>query len=94
MTLPSEKDFASEAAAYLERFLQGKGVSGKDRVALFRLAWDATLSGFGARQEIYERFFFGDPVRMHQTLFQVYPKAPYVERVRRFLEQGHEAAGV
>jgi hypothetical protein len=33
-------------------------------------------------------------VRMHQTLFQVYPKAPYVERVRRFLEQGHEAAGV
>jgi len=94
VTLPSEKDFASEAAAYLERFLQGKGVSGKDRVALFRLAWDATLSGFGARQEIYERFFFGDPVRMHQTLFQVYPKAPYVERVRRFLEQSHEAAGV
>ncbi len=43
-------------------------------MALFRLAWDMTLSGFGARQELYERFFFGDPVRMYQTLFGVYDK--------------------
>jgi hypothetical protein len=55
-------------------------------LALFRLAWDMTLSGFGARQELYERFFFGDPVRMYQTLYAVYDKEPYKARVRDFLK--------
>lgn len=56
-------------------------------MALFRLAWDMTLSGFGARQELYERFFFGDPVRMYQTLYNVYNKEPYKERIRAFLKE-------
>lgn len=44
-----------------------------------------TLSGFGARQTLYERFFFGDPVRMYQTLYAVYDKEPYKERIRQYL---------
>ena len=46
-----------------------------------------TLSGFGARQELYERFFSPDPVRMYKTLYNVYNKEPYKERIRAFLKE-------
>ncbi|RDI94897.1 4-hydroxyphenylacetate 3-monooxygenase, oxygenase component [Meiothermus sp. QL-1] len=85
ITLPSEADFEAPIAPYLEKFLQSATLPARERVQLFRLAWDMTLSGFGARQVLYERFFFGDPVRMHQTLFSVYDKEPYKARIREFL---------
>ncbi len=85
ITLPSESDFASPIGGYLEKYLQSATLPARQRVQLFRLAWDMTTSGFGARQTLYERFFFGDPVRMHQTLFGAYDKTPYKDRVRRYL---------
>ena len=63
----------------------------RDRVALFRLAWDASMSMFGARQALYERFFFGDPVRMAGAFFNTYDKQPYMERVRDFIREGMDA---
>lgn len=85
ITLPSEADFDSPVGQYLQKYLQSATLPAHERVQLFRLAWDMTLSGFGARQELYERFFFGDPVRMYQTLFAVYDKEPYKQRIREFL---------
>lgn len=85
ITLPSEHDFDSPLAPYLEKFLQSATLPARERVQLFRLAWDMTISGFGARQTLYERFFFGDPVRMYQTLYAVYDKEPYKERIRQYL---------
>ncbi|GEM86839.1 4-hydroxyphenylacetate 3-monooxygenase, oxygenase component [Meiothermus granaticius] len=85
ITLPSEADFDSPMGPYLEKYLQSATLPARERVQLFRLAWDMTLSGFGARQELYERFFFGDPVRMYQTLFAAYDKEPYKARIREFL---------
>jgi 4-hydroxyphenylacetate 3-monooxygenase len=85
ITLPSEADFKSPVGQYLEKYLQSATLPAKERVQLFRLAWDMTTSGFGARQTLYERFFFGDPVRMYQTLFSAYDKEPYKRRIREFL---------
>jgi 4-hydroxyphenylacetate 3-monooxygenase len=85
ITLPSESDFESPIGGYLNKYLQSANLPAQQRVQLFRLAWDMTTSGFGARQTLYERFFFGDPVRMHQTLFSAYDKNPYKERVKKFL---------
>jgi 4-hydroxyphenylacetate 3-monooxygenase len=85
ITLPSEKDFEGPMGPYLEKYLQSAKLGAKERVQLFRLAWDMTLSAFGARQVLYERFFFGDPVRMYQTLFSVYDKEPYKARIKEFL---------
>lgn len=85
ITLPSEADFDSPVGPYLEKYLQSATLPARERVQLFRLAWDMTLSSFGARQELYERFFFGDPVRMYQTLFTAYDKEPYKARIREFL---------
>jgi 4-hydroxyphenylacetate 3-monooxygenase oxygenase component len=59
---PTEKDFANpEIAAHLERYLQGRGVSAKRRVQLFKLAWDIIGEQFGSRQLQYEWFYAGDP---------------------------------
>ena len=88
ITLPSEADFDSPIGAYLDKYLQSATLPARQRVQLFRLAWDMTTSAFGARQTLYERFFFGDPVRMHQTLFSVYDKEPYKDRIRKYLGWG------
>ena len=58
-----------------------------------RLAWDMTISAFGGRQKHYETFFFGDPVRMKQALYNVYDRSEYVARVND-VRGGHELAGV
>ncbi|WP_059040509.1 4-hydroxyphenylacetate 3-hydroxylase family protein [Paenibacillus rubinfantis] len=57
---PFGADFHSENQAYLESYLQGLSSPAKDRVALFRLAWELGGSGFGGRQNQFERFFFGN----------------------------------
>jgi catechol 2,3-dioxygenase-like lactoylglutathione lyase family enzyme len=59
--------------------------AGGMRGRLFHLAWDVACRSFGARQVLYERFFFGDPVRMMSALYNVYDKEPLMERVRAFL---------
>ncbi len=60
-------------------------MNGIDRVKLFRLAWDASASSFASRQEIYEFFFFGDPVRMAQALVGSYDRSEVKERFNAFL---------
>ena len=40
------------------------------------------------------QFFFGDPVRMHSALYEVYDKGPYVERIQAFLKRSGKPAEV
>jgi 4-hydroxyphenylacetate 3-monooxygenase len=77
----------------VDRYLQCATLDGIDRVRLFRLAWDASASAFAGRQEVYEFFFFGDPVRMAQALVAGYNRAPLMERVRAFLYSDGPIAG-
>ncbi|CAM5194310.1 4-hydroxyphenylacetate 3-monooxygenase OS=Ureibacillus acetophenoni OX=614649 GN=SAMN05877842_10638 PE=4 SV=1 [Ureibacillus acetophenoni] len=60
ITLPTERAFRSEIVKDLNLYLQGANKSAEERVKLFRLAWDLTMSSFGTRQTQYERYFFGD----------------------------------
>jgi 4-hydroxyphenylacetate 3-monooxygenase len=71
----------------IAKYLQAGNASAEERLKLFRLAWDMTMSSFGGRQNLYEKFFFGDPVRMRSALYDVYNKAPYVERIHSFLKR-------
>lgn len=57
---PFEADFNSENQTYLEVYLQGLSSPAKDRIALFRLAWELGGGAFGGRQNQFERFFFGN----------------------------------
>ncbi|HET7616252.1 MAG TPA: 4-hydroxyphenylacetate 3-hydroxylase C-terminal domain-containing protein, partial [Bacillales bacterium] len=88
MGIPTEADFNhEELGAMINRATQGKNLEGYERVQLFRLAWDLTLSAFGSRQTHYEYYFFGDPVKMHMAYFDAYDKEPYKRFVNDFLSR-------
>ena len=70
MAIPTENAFNSALRQDLEYYLQSKSSDGQQRVKLFRLAWDLTMSPFGTRQTLYERFFFGDPVKISSELYR------------------------
>lgn len=85
MALPGEADLNSESLADIELYLQAKTLTGPERVRLFKLAYDASVSSFSGRQALYEYFFFGDPVRMAGALVNSYETEPLRARVREFL---------
>ncbi len=86
MATPSERDFKNpQEVADIERYFGAADAGARDRVALYRLAWDVACSAFGGRQVLYERFFFGDPVRMASALVDNTDLKPLIERVNAFL---------
>lgn len=90
MGIPTEADFQNQDIGQLiHRGLQGKNLEGYERVQLFRLAWDMTMSAFGSRQMHYEYYFFGDPIRMGMTYFEGFEKELYKEMIKEFLGQAN-----
>ena len=87
MALPSEADMEGPLAEDISRYLETDTSSAKDRVQLFRLAWDVSCSAFGARQILYERFFQADSVRNAVILYNMTDREPASNLVREFLAQ-------
>ncbi|HWO43234.1 MAG TPA: 4-hydroxyphenylacetate 3-monooxygenase, oxygenase component [Candidatus Eisenbacteria bacterium] len=88
MATPTERDLAAPAiSADIERYYQSATLTGKERVRLFRLAWDLACSSFGGRQVLYERFFAGDPFLLMASRFTNYDRSAAVARVKAFLER-------
>jgi len=85
VAMPTEADVRGPLSADIERYFQSARAEAHERIPLFRLAWDTALSAFASRQVLYERFFFGDPVRMAGALVASHDRAPYMDRVRQFL---------
>jgi 4-hydroxyphenylacetate 3-monooxygenase len=86
MATPSESDFSNPAELPdIERYYAGADLAAHERVALYRLAWEVACSSFGGRQVLYERFFFGDPVRMASALVDNTDLKPLIDRVKAFL---------
>jgi 4-hydroxyphenylacetate 3-monooxygenase len=82
---PSEADFKGPLAADIEQYLATDNTPAKDRVKLFRLAWDLAGSAFGSRQVLYERFFASDPLTRARAIATIYPKKEVMDRVLDFL---------
>ena len=85
MATPSELDLSNEIAGDISQYFQLQNLESKDRIALFRLAHDISVSGFGSRQTLYERFFFGPPNVMHSIYFDLYNKDDMMDRVNELL---------
>jgi 4-hydroxyphenylacetate 3-monooxygenase len=86
LSIPTENAFESELRKDLDHYLQSKSDDAKSRVKLFRLAWDLTMSAFGTREVQYERYFYGDPVKLSSQLYLTYEREQYVKRVRDFIK--------
>ena len=85
VAVPTAADLNGPLAADITHYYQAARATAAERIPLFRLAWDTALSAFGTRQVLYERFFFGDPVRMASVVFQTKDRTAVMERVRQFL---------
>jgi 4-hydroxyphenylacetate 3-monooxygenase len=86
MATPSEADFSNAMSADVEQYFQVANLESRDRVALFRLAHDVAVSGFGNRQALYERFFFGLPILMQSAYFDLHNKDEIMDRVDTLLK--------
>jgi 4-hydroxyphenylacetate 3-monooxygenase len=85
VSMPTLADVNGPLGEDIKHYYQAARVDALERIPLFRLAWDAAVSAFGSRQVLYERFFFGDPVRMAGAVFQSHDRKPYMDMVRDFL---------
>jgi len=94
VAMPTEQDLTGPLVEDVKRYYQAARAEAFDRIPLFRLAWDASLSAFGGRQVLYERFFFGDPVRMAGALVTGHHSQiqACAEKVREFVRQGRDEA--
>jgi len=94
VAMPTEADLRGPLIDDIRKYYQAARADAFERIPLFRLAWDTCLSAFGSRQVLYERFFFGDPVRMAGALVaghqpQIQEQA---ERVRAFVLANRDEA--
>lgn len=70
----------------VERYFRGVGEDGDGKVPLFRLAWDVVGTSFAGRQELYERFFFGDAQVVRAQNYMRHDKSEAIAVVRRLLD--------
>ena len=84
ITEPGIQGGAASLAGFLDRQHEE---ADRDRVALYRLAHDIAVSGFGNRQTLYERFFFGPRHIMNSVYFNGYDKDSKIARVDTLLAQ-------
>src|SRR6185437_11098381 len=61
--VPSFAELDGPAGADVAMYCQAANADSRERIKLYRLAHDASMSAFSARQVLYERYFAGDPVR-------------------------------
>jgi len=87
MATPTEADLTNELADDVAQYFQTVNLDSKDRIALFRLAHDAAVSGFGSRQVLYERFFFGPQNIMASIYYDLYNKDDMIARVEEILNR-------
>lgn len=88
---PSLEDLRSESGPAIERYCAGADIPAERKIQLMRLAWDASCSSFAGRQNLYEKFFSGDPWRNAQIRAERYPGAREAQdRVWAFLDRNGE----
>ncbi|CAG9620204.1 4-hydroxyphenylacetate 3-monooxygenase, oxygenase component [Sutcliffiella rhizosphaerae] len=86
VSIPTEADMAAPIRGDIDQYLQSATSDAESRVKLYRLAWDISMSAFGTRQTLYERFFFGCPTRLAMGLYQEYDRLHLVEDVAKKFE--------
>src|SRR5207253_10163616 len=93
VAVPSFAELEGPAAADVTTYFQAANADAGSRIKLFRLAFDAAVSSFAGRQQLYERYYSGDPVRLAGTLYGLYDRDTYIDRITRLLDDLTSAEG-
>lgn len=91
--VPSFKMLDSELAPQIEQYFQAANIDSHERIRLFRLAVDAALTSFSGRQQLYERYFAGDPVRSSASYANAFDKEPSIARITALLDRWEAELG-
>ncbi|WP_339187818.1 4-hydroxyphenylacetate 3-hydroxylase N-terminal domain-containing protein [Paenibacillus sp. FSL R5-0490] len=67
------------------KYLGGVTMQAPEKIRLFQLAWELTGSPLGARHDLYERFYAGDPVRNRANQYVQYDKESLLGKVEPWL---------
>ena len=86
VAVPSFAELDGSAATDVTTYFQAANADAKTRIKLFRLAFDAAVSSFSGRQQLYERYYSGDPVRLAATLYTMYDKDSHRARIAEVLD--------
>ena len=86
----TEADVDGPQAETIGRYYQAASANARDRIRLFRTAWDLTGSQWGSRQTLYERFFNGDVVRLRQGRYASYDYSRAQKALQDFMAQCDE----
>jgi len=86
VAVPSYAELSGPLGADVKTYFQAANADSRYRIKLFRLAFDAAVSSFSGRQQLYERYYSGDPVRLAGTLYDIYDKDAYVDRIVALLD--------
>jgi len=86
VAVPSYAELDGPAVADVATYFQAANADARTRIKLFRLAFDAAVSSFSGRQQLYERYYSGDPVRLVGTLYSLYDKDTHIDRILGMLD--------
>ncbi|HZT87814.1 MAG TPA: 4-hydroxyphenylacetate 3-monooxygenase, oxygenase component [Stellaceae bacterium] len=86
VAVPSHAELSGPAAADVATYFQAANADAASRVKLFRLAFDTAVSSFSGRQQLYERYYSGDPVRLAGALYAMYEKDSHIDRIHQMLD--------
>lgn len=87
VAVPSFAETASPAWPDVETYFQSANTGSRDRIRLFRLAFDAAMSSFSGRQQLYERYYSGDPARLAGSLYNLYDREGAMARIWSTLDR-------
>jgi 4-hydroxyphenylacetate 3-monooxygenase len=94
VAVPSYAELEGPADADVTTYFQAPNADAKTRIKFFRLAFGAAVSSFAGRQQLYERYHSGDPVRLAGTLYGLYDKETHIDLILGDLEARDNTGGL
>jgi 4-hydroxyphenylacetate 3-monooxygenase len=86
VAVPSYAELDGPAANDVCTYFQAANADAKTRIKLFRLSFDAAVSSFSGRQQLYERYYSADPMRPAGTLYGLNDKDTHIDRIFGMLD--------
>jgi 4-hydroxyphenylacetate 3-monooxygenase len=94
VAVPSYAETQSDVWPDVEQYFQSANTDARSRIKLFRLAFDSAVSSFSGRQQLYERYYSGDPVRLAASLYQMHDRDGAAAHITHVLDQFEAGAPV
>jgi 4-hydroxyphenylacetate 3-monooxygenase len=86
--VPSWEDLEAEPplGGDVETYFRGKDMEAKERLGVQKLAYELAVDGMGGREELYERFYTGGPMRVKSNMYKNHPNKEEIKA--RAMEYG------